>query len=194
MMNNSAPGKIIIINGPSSSGKTTLALALQRQLDIPFLRFSFDVFLENNVLPMEKIRQDSAIWTAVRPSVFSGLHQCVSALAAAGNNLIFDHIIETQSWLDDLVQLLADFDVFFIGLHCSIEELERRETERGNRRAGEAREDAKSVHRFGSYDLELNSENMAEDNAKIVVAKWAKRSHPSAFKKMAAATAVHQPS
>jgi chloramphenicol 3-O-phosphotransferase len=42
-----APGKIIIINGPSSSGKTTLALALQKQLDLPFIRFSFDLFLDH---------------------------------------------------------------------------------------------------------------------------------------------------
>jgi len=43
------PGKIIIINGLSSSGKTTLALALQKQLDMPFILFSFDLFLETRI-------------------------------------------------------------------------------------------------------------------------------------------------
>ena len=185
-MNTPNRGKIIIINGPSSPGKSTLALALQKQFDIPFLRFSFDIFLENNVLPMHIVRDDPSSWAAMRPSVFDGLHHCVPALAAAGNNLIFDHIIETENWLADLVLLLTDFDVFFVGLHCSIEVLERREIQRGDRRRGEARADSEIVHSFGTYDLMLNSENPAEENAKILVREWEQRSSPSAFNKMAA--------
>ncbi|MEP6894872.1 MAG: chloramphenicol phosphotransferase, partial [Chloroflexota bacterium] len=106
----SIPGKIIIINGPSSSGKTTLALAVKKQLDIPFLRFSFDLFLDNNVLPMDQIKNGTFSWDSMRPSVFRGIHQCLSALAKAGNNLIFDHIIETKAWQDDLLQQLVGLD------------------------------------------------------------------------------------
>lgn len=92
-----SPGKIIIINGPSSSGKTTLALALQRQLDRPFIRFSFDLFLDYQAFPSEQIRSGKFSWEQMRPSVFRGLHQCLPALATAGNNIIFDHIIETKA-------------------------------------------------------------------------------------------------
>jgi len=183
-MNTLPIGNIIIINGPSSSGKTTLALALQKQINLPFLRFSFDLFLENSVLPTTQIRQGNFSWAAIRPAVFDGLHHCVPALAAAGNNLIFDHIIETKQWLDDLVELLAGFDVFFVGLHCSIEELERREVQRGNRRIGEARADLEIVHRHCSYDLELNSESAAEENATALIDAWERRTRPSAFDKL----------
>jgi chloramphenicol 3-O phosphotransferase len=130
-MNPSDIGKIIIINGPSSSGKTTLSLALQKKLSIPFIRFSFDLFIENKILPRDQINRGSFSWQAMRPAVFDGLHRCIPALATAGNNVIFDHIIETEGWLHDLVRYLADFDVFFVGLHCSIAELERREIQRG---------------------------------------------------------------
>lgn len=34
--------QIIYINGPSSSGKTTLAQALQQELEVPFLHISID--------------------------------------------------------------------------------------------------------------------------------------------------------
>jgi chloramphenicol 3-O phosphotransferase len=102
-MNLSDTGKIIIINGPSSSGKTALSLALQKQLGIPLIRFSFDLFIENKVLPREQIDQGKFSWLAMRPAVFGGLHRCVPALATAGNNVIFDHIIETEQWLHDLV-------------------------------------------------------------------------------------------
>ena len=180
----STPGKIIIINGPSSSGKTTLALALQKQLDVPFIRFSFDLFLDHKAFPMEGIRNGTFSWEAMRPSVFRGLHQCLPALATAGNNILFDHIIETRAWLHHLISLVSELDVFFVGLHCSLPELERREIERGNRRTGEARQDFESVHSITSYDLELDSENLLADNVARLIEAWKGRKRPSALDRM----------
>ena len=178
------PGKVIIINGPSSSGKTTLALALQKQLDVPFIRFSFDLFLDHKALPSEQIRNGTFSWEQMRPSVFMGLHQCIPALATAGNNIIFDHIIETQAGLHELLSLIAELDVFFVGLHCSLPELGRRELQRGDRRAGEARLDFETVHSITSYDLEVNSEDPLKDNVVSLIRAWKERKHPSALDKM----------
>ena len=177
-------GKIIIIHGPSSSGKTTLALALQKQLDIPFIRFSFDLFLDHKAFPLEQIKSGKFSWEEMRPSVFRGLHQCIPALAGSGNNIIFDHIIETKAWLYELVSLLSELDVFFVGLHCSLPELERREMQRGDRRPGEARQDFQTVHSIPTYDLEINSEHPLEDNVAFVIQAWNERKRPSALDRM----------
>jgi chloramphenicol 3-O phosphotransferase len=181
---NISPGKIIILNGPSSSGKTTLALALQKQLEIPFIRFSFDLFLDHKALPSEQIKNGTFSWDAMRPSLFRGIHQCIPALATAGNNIIFDHIIETKTWLQELVSLVSELDVFFVGLHCSLPELERREIQRGDRRRGEAQLDFQTVHRITSYDLELNSENPLEENVNLLIQAWEERKRPSALDRM----------
>ncbi len=178
------PGKIIIINGPSSSGKTTLALALQKQLDIPFIRFSFDLFIEHKAFPSEQIKSGRFSWEQMRPFVFRGLHQCLPALATAGNNIIFDHIIETKAWLYELISLISALDVFFVGLQCSLAELERREIQRGDRHPGEARRDLETVHSIPTYDLEINSENSLEENATLLIQAWKERQHPSALEKM----------
>jgi chloramphenicol 3-O phosphotransferase len=106
------------------------------------------------------------------------------ALVTACNNLIFDHIIESKAWLDHLLQLLSEIDVFMVALHCSLPELERREIQRGNRRIGEARSDFQTVHSSMSYDLELNSENAVEANAKILIEAWKKRKRLLALDKM----------
>ena len=179
-----ASGKIIVINGPSSSGKSTLALALQKHLDVPFIRFSFDLFLDHQSLPIEQIRNGKFPWDSMRPSVFRGIHQCVPALVTAGNNIIFDHIIETKAGLHELISLISELDVYFVGLHCSLEELERRETLRGDRRKGEARMDFETVHRITSYDLELNSESALEENVALLIQAWKERQRPSALDKM----------
>jgi chloramphenicol 3-O phosphotransferase len=181
---NPTAGKIIIINGPSSAGKTTLALALQKQFDIPFIRFSFDLFLDHKAFPMEQIRNGTFSWDSMRPSVFSGIHQCLPALATAGNNIIFDHIIETKAWLHNLISLVSELDVFFVGVHCSLPELERREMQRGDRRTGEARHDFETVHSITSYDLELNCENSLDENVALLIQAWKERKRPSALDKM----------
>jgi chloramphenicol 3-O phosphotransferase len=178
------PGKIIIINGPSSSGKTTLALALQKQLDMPFVRFSFDLFIDHKAFPSEQIKSGKFSWEQMRPSVFRGLHQCLPALATAGNNIIFDHIIETKAWLYELISLISELDVFFVGVHCSLPELERREIQRGDRRRGEARQDFETVHSIPTYDLEINSEHPLEENVALLIQAWRARKPPSALDRM----------
>lgn len=180
-------GKIILINGPSSVGKSTLARGLQAKLEEPFWHYSFDHLrvADANVLPMARIRSKEFDWAALRPAVFEGFHRSLAAFAGAGNNLIVDHIVETQAWMDRLVDLLAAFDVFFIGLHCPLPELERREAARGNRRMGEARADFAVVHNHCQYDLELTSTRPVEQLVDATLSAWKKRTMPSAFQQMA---------
>ena len=64
--------KIILINGASSSGKSTLARQLQQTLPIPFWHFSFDHLRDSNALPMTRIRSGEIDWSAMRPAVFDG--------------------------------------------------------------------------------------------------------------------------
>jgi len=181
------PGRIILINGASSSGKSTLARALQAQLDEPFWHLSIDHLRDSGVLPLDRVRTGDFAWEAMRPAFFQGFHNALPAIATAGNNLIVEHIVETRAWLTNLLNLLASFDVFFVGIHCPLVELERRELARGNRRIGEARSDFETIHRFVSYDLELDSQLPAESNAAALIASWKRRKRPSAFEQMATA-------
>ena len=78
-------GKIIILNGASSAGKSTLCDALQKELNAPFLRFSLDFFMFNsNVLPKRKDTQGPFSWSAMRPKLFEGYFNCLFGLASAG--------------------------------------------------------------------------------------------------------------
>jgi chloramphenicol 3-O phosphotransferase len=179
------PGKIILINGASSAGKSALARSLQQQLPEPFLHWSFDHLRESNALPMARIRNRELDWARMRPAVFDGFHRCQPAFAQAGNNLIVDHIIEQEQWLADLVELLAPFDVFFVGVHCPLPELERRERQRGDRRPGEARTDFHTVHRFTEYDFTIDATQPNEGNVAGLITAWRARSRPTAFERMA---------
>ena len=177
-------GKIIFINGASSAGKSTLARALQARLEKPFWHVSIDLLREADMLPMQRIRSGEFAWPAMRPAFIDGFHQCLPALAGAGNNLLVEHIVEQREWMTQLVQLLAPFDVFFIGVHCALPELERREIARGDRRIGDARMDYQTVHTFGVYDLEIDTTRPSEQYVDSVISAWKTRKHPGAFERM----------
>jgi len=179
-------GRIILINGASSAGKSTLARSLQQQLPEPFLHWSFDHLRDSGALPMERLRSDAFDWSLIRPAVFDGFHRCLPVLAQSGVNLIVDHIIEREEWMADLVQLLAPFDVFLVGLHCPLPELERRERQRADRRIGEAHTDFHTVHRFAEYDLEIDTTQPHEENVTRLIAAWQTRRSPSALEKLSA--------
>ena len=180
------PGRIILINGASSSGKSTLARALQYQLDEPFWHLSIDHLRESGVLPLDRVRSGDFAWSSMRSAFFQGFHNALPAIAVAGNNLIVDHIVETREWMTSLLTLLGSLDVYFVGVHCPLAELERRELARGNRRIGEARNDFETIHDFVTYDLELDSTMTVESNAAAVIASWKRRKRPSAFERMEA--------
>ena len=176
--------KIILLNGPSSVGKSALAAALQANLPEPFWHFSIDHLRTANVLPNARIASGEFPWSALRAAFFEGFHRTIPALAEAGNNLIVEHIVETTDWMKRLLLLLERYDVFFVGLHCPLAELERRERERGDRRIGEARADFAVTHKFGRYDLEIQTTDPVSVNAGAVMAAWHTRTTPSAFQRM----------
>jgi chloramphenicol 3-O phosphotransferase len=176
---------VIFLNGASSSGKSTLAKALQRALEEPFLHVSSDQFVSAGMLPDR--REDSGPfnwWNQMRPRFFAGFHRCLPALAGAGNDLIVEHVIEFPAWRDELAQLLAHLDVFLVGVYCDLDELDRRERARGDRRIGEGRchveEDL--IHTFGPYDLEVDTTaGVSATLAESVLKAWRKRTAPHAI-------------
>ncbi|MDG0813984.1 chloramphenicol phosphotransferase CPT family protein [Cohnella rhizosphaerae] len=152
------PGTVIFLNGTSSSGKTSISLELQRTLNEPYLHISVDKFLY--MLPEDYLNgsKPAEISKDAMLNVIKGFHQALPALVAAGNNLIVDHVLEERQWLDECVTLLADYKVMFVSVNCSLEELQRRERERGDRNIGLANYQFNLVHAHGIYDLEINTE------------------------------------
>jgi chloramphenicol 3-O phosphotransferase len=66
------------------------------------------------------------------------MHATVAEFAAHGQNVIFDHVLSDDAW-HYLFEDLNEQRLYLIGVHCSIEELVRRERARGDREQGLAR-------------------------------------------------------
>ncbi|MFT3789499.1 MAG: AAA family ATPase [Rudaea sp.] len=163
-------GCIVLINGTSSAGKTTLAKALQKHLDEPFCYYASDQLAEQGFRPLV----DFTAGSSERERFFDGFHRSIAAFAMAGNNLIVEHIVEKQSWADELAQLLSPFDVFWVGVHAHLKELKRRERDRKNRSIGEARYHL-ATHKYCNYDIEVDSTLPLAANLKLIVDSWRRR-------------------
>ena len=120
----------------------------------------------------------------MRERFFEGFLDSIAAFAAADNNLVVEHIVETAAWMRRLLVPLERFDVFFVGVHCPLDELERRERQRGDRRIGEARADFEVTHTFGRYDFECSMDDDADAVAGRVAQAWTARSGCNAFQVM----------
>lgn len=182
------PGKVILLHGASSSGKSSIAAVIQAEIEEPFWHVSIDKLRDAGVLPLERIRRGDFAWASLREAFFDGFHRSLPAFADAGNNLIVEHIVETPAWMARLVTLLKHLDVFFVGLHCPVEELERREAARGDRPIGDARRDFETVHLHSVYDFELDTLEPPADSAQRLIAAWRQRSRPNVFDRLAGAS------
>jgi chloramphenicol 3-O phosphotransferase len=107
-------GNLILLNGASSAGKTTLCKHIRDIIPAPFLHFSLDfIMFDADVLPKKRnIPELGITWKQMRPNVFEGFYRCLPALLSAGNNLLVDVIIEDENQKNRLLNLLATYDVF----------------------------------------------------------------------------------
>ncbi len=147
----------------------------------PFWHYSIDHLIAANVLPKPRIVSGEFAWRDLREGFFEGFQRTIPALAIAGNNVIVEHIIETEEWMERVLRWCDGIDVFFVGLHCPLDILEERERLRGDRRIGDAKSDFETTHKLCTYDLELHSPDPLNSNVQRLIEAWKCRRHPSAF-------------
>jgi chloramphenicol 3-O phosphotransferase len=172
-----ATGQIVILNGTSSSGKSSIAKELQSILTGYTLHTGIDHFIQ--MVPGEFLvfsdgtnpaAVDGLLWVTAdagkRVTEFrlgpkavqlkEGMYRSVKAIASTGFNVIVDDVIMDERVLKMICQLMAG-KAYFVGIHCPKEEAIRRETERGDRFPGLVETQFDVVHKHGLYDLECNT-------------------------------------
>ena len=159
-------GRIIFLNGTSSAGKSTLAKALRPKLEPQFHYYASDQLANEDFRPLDK-----DVGYRWRQAFFDGFHRSIPAFAGVGIDLLVEHIVEEQSWSDNLDVLLAPFDVFWVGVHAPPAEIERRERLRGNRQIGEGLYHLKT-HSFCRYNIEIDSTLPLDQNVVSIVTAW----------------------
>lgn len=156
-------GKVIVLNGPSSAGKTTFCRALQQTLDEYWWHVQMDTF---TTMQPTWVMPEPAPGERVHPTwehdlrlqrFLTGWYQSVRALALAGNNVIAEGGFLKREWLWEQAQALDGIESLYVGVFCPLEEIERRELARGDRKPGYARSQYDLVHQHGPYDVNVDT-------------------------------------
>ncbi len=173
------PGQVILLNGSSSAGKTTLARMLQQLLDAPWQLISLDQFRDGlparfrglnspdgtpgarglNVLPVDAgIERVTAIrFGDVGERMLQGMRRAVAAYAREGGNVIVDDLLFEKAFLLDYLEALRGLEVTFVGVRCPLEVVNAREASRPGRFPGTATAHFEQVHAHCLYDVEVDT-------------------------------------
>ncbi|MFF1820910.1 chloramphenicol phosphotransferase CPT family protein [Kribbella sp. NPDC058245] len=171
------PGRVIVLNGTSSAGKSSIATELLDVLEDVWYHVKIDAF--RRMLP-HRDWTDEAYLPVLQRTVL-GFHRAVAGMAAGGNNVVADYVLGERWRLADALDVLKDVPVLFVGVRCSLPELERRETARGNRRIGQAAMQFPVVHAHGLYDVEVDTERNSPRECALLIRDRLAAGPPTAF-------------
>ena len=189
-----APGTVVLLSGPTCSGKTTLARALQAVLPRPYLHVGLDHFeaMQPSVDgrrvnlfygQQRHPREDPDSWGADLVGV---MHGCVRSFARAGTGVIVEHIFLKRRWLKDVVEQLAGLPVLFVGVTCPVEVLEERERARQCTvaRPGQAARQHRMLAALDAespYDVTVDTHASTIDDAALAILRRLDAGPPFAF-------------
>ncbi|MFQ3544167.1 chloramphenicol phosphotransferase [Halobacillus rhizosphaerae] len=157
--------QVIILNGGSSSGKTTIAKCLQNSLHTPWLRFSIDDLI--NAMPESMFKTASGLKLGDDGSVSPGpefrtLESAwkygIGEMVRKGALVIIDDVFISgvearQSWETSLKGL----EVLWVGVYCASTAASAREKQRKDRTEGMAAAQAEAVHIGIDYDIKVDT-------------------------------------
>ena len=176
---------LILVNGPSSAGKTTLCRALQAAIPAPYLVTGFDDFIfmaapryyrgadtgqqaERDAFTALGVEMATTSAPGAPPAVearfgpvfrrlIDSMAPAVRALVDGGNAVIFDHVLHDRAMHESFSRAAEGLDVFAVGVTCPLDILDARERARGDRVLGRARGLAGVVHTFRDYDVMVDT-------------------------------------
>jgi chloramphenicol 3-O phosphotransferase len=177
--------EVIVLNGGSSSGKSSIATSLQQQLDGTWLALGVDDLIralshgptdtagggslqfssDGSITVGEAFHRAEVAW-----------YQGVAAMARAGAAVIADEVfLEGRPSQARLASALHGLSVVWVGVHCDPDVAETRETQRGDRIRGQARDQAVRVHKGVQYDIVVDTSRTSPSQCAATIVEWVSR-------------------
>ena len=144
--------QVLLLNGPSSAGKSSIAKALQKRLTAEGMAtavVSIDDYL--------RMTAEEPIWEDDVFAVMPEMCRDISRALRQGQRVIVDHVITSARIMDALADAVAGYAMKTVRVTCSPEILRKREAARGNRCAGSAEASLRYIYPQTGYDETIDS-------------------------------------
>ena len=156
----SSLGKVIVLSGPSSSGKSTLSKAIQALLDVPYWHISLDM-----IWYMQPPQREDPNWYPTSAAeLMKAFSRTVGMLSRLGINVIAETGFLDPSEIVDFLSDLPEADILFVGVFCTLE-IEKREVIRPDREVGYSRGHYDRVHSHSKYDIQVDTNALTPEQA-----------------------------
>lgn len=149
---------IILLNGPSSSGKSTLSKALQS--------YFANIGKKYNIISIDDFMKISTSETIYEDDVYEiSLDMCKAILDSLKNNegVIVDHVITSPRIFNQFIDTTNDYSHLLVRVTCPLDVLLQREKSRGNRHKGSAKDSYDYLYPKDGYDVTVDTHNMSLD-------------------------------
>ena len=164
-------GKIIFLNGVTSSGKTSIVEALQARLDVFFYVVANDLFQE--MVGEQYLQED--YWKYLSEVIIMMYHTA-KLYSDLGKNVLIDGILvereEIRPHYTQLMEIMKDSPFDIVEVYCPLDICRQRNVERGDRYEGQSDEQAELMSRDIVYSCRVDTRvDSPEECAEQIVKK-----------------------
>lgn len=169
-------GKVIYLNGVTSSGKTSIVRALRERGDVSFYYLSDDIF-EDCIIDVEY--GAPGYWEALAEAVFL-MYRTAKLFRDQGKTVVIDSMLlerpEFAPHYAQMLEIFGDTPPLVVEVACPLEICRQRNLLRADRLELQSREQAAVMARNVSYALRLDTQRLSpEACAEIIVRELVER-------------------
>ena len=162
-------GKIIFLNGVTSSGKTSIVEALQERRDQFFYVVANDLFQE--MVGEQYLEED--YWKYLSEVIILMYHTA-KLYSDLGKNVLIDGILverdEIKPHYEQLMEIMKDSPLSIVEVYCPLDICKQRNIERGDRYESQSDEQAELMSKDIKYTMRVDtSKNTPAECAEQIV-------------------------
>lgn len=162
-------GKIIFLNGVTSSGKTSIVEALQERRDVFFYVVANDLFQE--MVGEQYLEED--YWKYLSDVIILMYHTA-KLYSDLGKNVLIDGILverdEIKPHYEKLMEIMKESPLDIVEVYCPLDVCRQRNIERGDRFESQSDEQAELMSKDIKYVMRVDtSKNSPAECAEQIV-------------------------
>ena len=153
---------IILLNGPSSSGKSSLSKALQR-----LFKSHNQIYEIVDIDDFMKIGTDEKIYEDDVFEISMDMNTATKEYLNTSDGVIVDHVITSERIYQQFLDMFKEYKVIKVHISCPIDVLLSREQARGNRNKGTANDSYTYLYPKKGYDITIDTSKLSIEEAAL---------------------------
>ena len=159
----------IVLHGPTSAGKSTLARALQDSAPVPAFHVALDAFVTMSRRRDMRSPQEQSQAYHVH---CENLRSTLARLVDTEFEIIVDLVLRDETELRNTFRALSDRPMYLVGVRAPLAVLEERELRREDRTTGLAREQSTDPAFGRHYDLVIDTSVYSPEDGAVAIRRF----------------------